>query len=124
MVPGPKKCLSCLRNHDSNVFQKRKRHFIRPPGLELRRQITANGLSSYQLFARNFAFLGGIWNFLQCLAFSRKSVSEFMKNIFLMLSIVRGLLKAVCFFEFLGGNLAMLLFNRFAQSAGPVEGSF
>ena len=56
MGPGPpQEMLSFLPKHDFNIF-RRKRPFIRPPSLEPRRKMTANGLSSYQLFVKNLIF--------------------------------------------------------------------
>ena len=49
------KMLLFLQKHDFNIFQ-RNRSFIRPPSLEPRPKMTANGLSSYQLFVKNVTF--------------------------------------------------------------------
>ena len=43
------------QKHDFNIFRQ-NRPFIRPPGPEPRPKMTANGLSSYQLFAKNLTY--------------------------------------------------------------------
>ena len=49
------KILLFLQEHEFNNF-RRNQSFIRPPSLEPRRKMTANGLSSYQLFVKNLTF--------------------------------------------------------------------
>ena len=59
--PGPmgpwaqKTMLLFFENHDFNIF-RRSQSFIRPPNLEPRPKMTANGLSSYELFAKKVLF--------------------------------------------------------------------
>ena len=52
----PKKCYYVFKKLDFNIFLI-NRSFIRPPSLEPRRKMTANGLSSYQLFIKNLTFV-------------------------------------------------------------------
>ena len=86
------------------------RSFIRPPSLEPRRNMTAHGLSSYELFAKKLCTPSAkveisfsLWHLFEVM------LQILWKSHFLILSTFRTLLKGLCFLK---GSwmLAMLLF--------------
>ena len=88
----------------ANIF-RRNRSFIRPPSLEPRRKMTANGLSSYQLFVKNLTFPRQKLKFPELFLLFNHLLERncHLFEHFLILCTLGPLLKGLCF-------LVMLLF--------------